>query len=256
MTANRTIIIGDVHGCLTELRELLALVAPTADDSVVFVGDLVDKGPDSPGVVREVRELREGGVPVVLVLGNHEEKHARVRRRIGSGEDVSVVKGGDDIARITAALSPADVAFLETAVVSHAVPEHDAVVVHAGVLPTTRAVPTEASLAGASRKERDSALRVLRVRFVTPEGVFVTLGNEGPADKYWASVYDGRFGHVYFGHEPFHANVDASRFRHATGTDHGCVFGGWLTAVVLTAGAEPTEVSVRAHERYATHLGE
>ncbi len=50
-TAPRTLVIGDVHGCLDELRALVAKSGVTADDDVVFVGDLVAKGPDSVGVV-------------------------------------------------------------------------------------------------------------------------------------------------------------------------------------------------------------
>jgi len=48
----RHIIIGDVHGMSEELALLMSDVRPTSKDIVVFVGDLVDKGPDSAGVVR------------------------------------------------------------------------------------------------------------------------------------------------------------------------------------------------------------
>jgi hypothetical protein len=58
MTCSRYyILIGDVHGCLTELQALICRIAPGADDTLVFLGDLVDKGPESPGVVRWVRHL-------------------------------------------------------------------------------------------------------------------------------------------------------------------------------------------------------
>jgi|RhiMetdeSRZDD1v2_1073273.scaffolds.fasta_scaffold650959_2 Calcineurin-like phosphoesterase len=52
MTCARYIIIGDVHGCLTELQGLICRIAPGSDDTLVFLGDLVDKGPESSGVVR------------------------------------------------------------------------------------------------------------------------------------------------------------------------------------------------------------
>ena len=55
----RTLVIGDVHGCLDELRALLDVLSPHPDEHLVFCGDLVDKGPDSAGVVQYVRELRE-----------------------------------------------------------------------------------------------------------------------------------------------------------------------------------------------------
>ena len=48
----RHIFIGDVHGMDKALEELLEQVAPTTEDQIIFVGDLVDKGPNSAGVVR------------------------------------------------------------------------------------------------------------------------------------------------------------------------------------------------------------
>ncbi|MDQ2645633.1 MAG: metallophosphoesterase, partial [Myxococcota bacterium] len=75
-----TILIGDVHGCAAELSELLERLGPRQGDQVVFVGDLVARGPDSPGVLRLIREL--GGR---AVRGNHEERllAARAARRKG-----------------------------------------------------------------------------------------------------------------------------------------------------------------------------
>ena len=48
---NRKIVIGDVHGCLDELRELIGKIGPSQDDHLFFVGDLIDKGPFSSQVV-------------------------------------------------------------------------------------------------------------------------------------------------------------------------------------------------------------
>ena len=66
----RHIIIGDVHGMLDELASLIEKVDPGFDDTIIFVGDLVDKGPDSVGVVEFVRRLAES-FNVVVVEGNH-----------------------------------------------------------------------------------------------------------------------------------------------------------------------------------------
>src|SRR5262245_34537353 len=73
-SAPRTLVIGDVHGCLDELRALVEHAGVTVDDDVVFVGDLVAKGPDSAGVVAWARERGAGAV-----LGNHDDHvlHAR-----------------------------------------------------------------------------------------------------------------------------------------------------------------------------------
>ena len=70
----------------------------------------------------------------------------------------------------------------------------------------------------------------------------MTLGNEKPEDPFWAEVYDGRFGHVIFGHQPFMNGVQY--FDHATGIDTGAVFGGTLTALVIDEDCSRSVVSV------------
>ena len=66
-------IVGDPHGCLAELDELCAAIDLTDDDLLVFVGDLVRKGPDSKGVVDRVRNAPN----MLTVRGNNEEKLLR-----------------------------------------------------------------------------------------------------------------------------------------------------------------------------------
>ncbi len=82
-------IIGDIHGELAALESLLRQLGvdanqPKADRTLVFVGDLVDRGPDSPGVVALVQRLVEAGV-AVAVLGNHELNHLRGKKKLGGG---------------------------------------------------------------------------------------------------------------------------------------------------------------------------
>lgn len=67
----RILAIGDVHGCLTALDTLLGLVGLRPTDQLVFLGDYVDRGPDSKGVLDRVLELRRG-YDVVCLRGNHE----------------------------------------------------------------------------------------------------------------------------------------------------------------------------------------
>ena len=52
----RTIIIGDVHGCVDELSDLIYELRLTKKDTLIFVGDLIDKGPDSPGVIKLISQ--------------------------------------------------------------------------------------------------------------------------------------------------------------------------------------------------------
>jgi serine/threonine protein phosphatase 1 len=69
---SRVIAIGDVHGCAAGLRAVVGAVGPTSDDVVVVLGDCVDRGPDSRGVIDELLQLREK-CELVPLLGNHEE---------------------------------------------------------------------------------------------------------------------------------------------------------------------------------------
>lgn len=72
MSASRTIAIGDIHGCLAALDALLAAIRPQPDDTIVTLGDLVDRGPDCRGTIERLfllgRQCR-----LIPLLGNHEE---------------------------------------------------------------------------------------------------------------------------------------------------------------------------------------
>ena len=118
----RTIIVGDVHGCRVELEALLDRVAFASGDRLVFVGDLVARGPDSLGVLDVVR--RTGAV---VVRGNHEQKI--LDARAGS---CALSKIHRDVAH---ALRPVDWSLLEASRLWVDLPEHDVRVIHAGVDP-------------------------------------------------------------------------------------------------------------------------
>ncbi len=67
----RRFVIGDIHGCAKALRTLIETIAPQPDDELVFLGDYVDRGPDSRDVVDQVIELQQQ-CRVVALRGNHE----------------------------------------------------------------------------------------------------------------------------------------------------------------------------------------
>jgi hypothetical protein len=78
----RTLVIGDIHGCLDELKALLEAVSYVPRvDTLVFVGDLIDRGPDPVGVVRFIRSLQSAG-NVLVCMGNHDEKAAKYLLRL------------------------------------------------------------------------------------------------------------------------------------------------------------------------------
>jgi serine/threonine protein phosphatase 1 len=68
----RQFAIGDVHGCTTALTTLLDRIAPASQDKLTFLGDLLDRGPDSKGVIDTVLELRKK-CSLEVIQGNHEE---------------------------------------------------------------------------------------------------------------------------------------------------------------------------------------
>lgn len=69
---SRTIVIGDIHGCLAAFDTLLHALALERSDTLVTVGDYVDRGPDSRGVIERLMELQDR-VHLVPIMGNHEE---------------------------------------------------------------------------------------------------------------------------------------------------------------------------------------
>lgn len=210
--------MGDIHGCLRELDELLRVVQLSQHDTLISVGDLLDKGPDSIGVLRRMRELKG-----LLVRGNHEVKHLQLlKERIQRHE----VKQADRV--LQRQLNEHDISFLQKSVHHHLLPELGAVVVHGGI-------PRE--LDRLEGKKSDQRLkRYLRLPFVREQdGVF------------WAWGYDGRFGHCYFGHQPF-MQSEPAHYPHATGLDLGCYAGGHLCAAVLEVGKSPSFVAIKSME--------
>lgn len=256
--SKRYIIVGDVHGCLAELAALLQIVRVTTNDVLVFTGDLVDKGPHSAGVVQLTRLLCEAGLEVVLVEGNHEERHARWRRheakRLETGK-VNPMSRVDEIKAITDDLSEADVAFLDTAVLLYRIPEHNTVVVHAGIMPNMKELPSDgAKLSDYKGKAKRDVSKLLRVRFVDPlTGGMRVLGDHAPTDPYWAQLYGGWFGRVVFGHEAFKAD-EPIKFPSALGIDLGCVLGGKLVALVLNPDGTEEIMSVDSFGPYVEPL--
>lgn len=79
---SRTIAIGDIHGCSVALKSLIDLIEPQSDDLIVPLGDYVDRGIDSQGVVYQLIKLRDR-CRLVPILGNHDEMmlHAKDGRQ-------------------------------------------------------------------------------------------------------------------------------------------------------------------------------
>jgi len=199
-----TLIVGDVHGCPVELEALLEKVGfSTGKDRLVFVGDLVARGPDTPGVLALVRRL---GARVVR--GNHEEKLLAWRRR--------AKPLGAEHARVAKELSEDDWRTVEATSLWIDLPQHGIRVVHAGVVPGIA-------------PERTPPEALLKMRTLDTRGRW---SDEPDAGALWGSRYEGP-PHVVFGH---YARAEPQFHEWATGIDTGCVYGGRLTGAVLAEG--------------------
>jgi hypothetical protein len=243
----RSAVIGDVHGCLTELHDLLNLLALRDGDRLFFLGDLVDRGPDSVGVVQAVRELLQAYPGSAVVCGNHEEKQLRLRDQ---GRPLHSWAGG---------MNEDQWNFLDALPIVHSVPDLGVILVHGGFFPRFFSLhgPIDGSVTGwrkAKGKRAERMRRFLRIRQVDADGNMASLDDPSKGLRHWSETYDGSAGFCFFGHDPQLEPPQPLRATHATGLDTGCCFGGRLTAAVLTEGARPgdaTFVSVPARAQYA-----
>ncbi len=74
----KTLLIGDIHGCYTELLDLVEQAGLSGDDRIIALGDIVDRGPDTPQVLEFFRSRPKS----LLLMGNHERKHIRWSRGV------------------------------------------------------------------------------------------------------------------------------------------------------------------------------
>ena len=169
------------------------------------------------------------------MVGNHEDAHARFRKHQlhSPATAEKMAQNKPYLPEITAELTAEDIAYLDTAVLFHRVPQHNILVVHAGIPGNMRSFPsTLDEVRTWNSKRRKHFMNVIRTRHIDQHrGGMISLGEEKPGDPYWANVYDGRFGHVVFGHEAFLDGV--TTFPHATGIDTGAVYGTGLTSMVI-----------------------
>ena len=247
----KTYIIGDVHGCIDELQELIQQLAPTADDQLIFIGDLIDRGPDSSSVVRQIVQWLKQ-LKVKLILGNHEEKFLRYVQHIKEGSGIEKqMKHINQFPHLLNSLSDDELDFLGQAYHCLHIPEINTLLIHGGVWRNIH-FPLPASYKYTSVESfAYKHLSLLgKTRYLDPKGKFVSYGEEKPEDIFWAEEYKGQYGHIYFGHHPF-IQSGPFHFAHATALDTGCVYGGWLTAVEIT-NQEVSYKSVAARKIYCT----
>jgi len=211
--ASRTIVVGDLHGCYDELRDLLDKVGFNGSDRVVCVGDLVTKGPKN----REVLELFMSDPQFSAIIGNHD---LALRRR-WNGEKFKLKPSQKPTYKELKREKEKYVGYFNQLPFMIDLGSH--LVVHAGLRPgvalhsqTTEDL-TELRSIGPDRTQRDGMP--------------------------WYDVYDGEKV-VLFGHWP---SAEPRRGKKAIGLGTGCVYGHRLTAFIVETGEL---VSVRARRSY------
>ena len=216
-------IIGDIHGCLDEALDLISalgyrcevqegrhVVSHPQGRKLVFVGDLVDRGPDSPGVVRLVSDVVASGRGF-CVAGNHDVKLSRALR----GRDVKLTHGlaesmdqmrshSQDFRRFSAE-------FLDGLVSHYVFDDGHLVVAHAGL-----------------REEMHGRGSGMVRQFAMYGETTGETDEYGLPVRYnWASEYRGK-AMVVYGHTPV---PESEWLNNTICIDTGCVFGGRLTAL-------------------------
>lgn len=222
----RTLIVGDLHGCLPELEDLLRKVRyQPGKDRVVLLGDLVDKGPYGAETVSFARKNH-----FLSLRGNHEDRYRRYRMH----EDRAKMNPGyfNPMRPLAGAdldlynkLSPGDWAYLKS--LPLVLEWDDTVLVHAGLSPNT-------PLAKQASKH------------------LLNIGGEGD-NEHWSASYSGPH-HVIYGHSHTHNGKPRIVSNAGSGTtfglDTGCVYGQRLTCMIISG--DVSFESVPARKVYVT----
>lgn len=234
-------IIGDVHGCYPELVELLGLlgyeitweneqaktVSHPTNRRLIFVGDFVDRGPDTPAVLRLVMKLVELQI-AYSVIGNHDDK---LMRKL-AGRNVQINHGLDttlDQLKTEPKIFHEQIHdFLNSLPYYLWFENKNLLVAHAGL------------------PEKYHGEKSKRIRELTLFGPTTGKMDEFglPQRILWAKEYKGK-PFIVFGHTPVREPLF---LNNTVNIDTGCVFGGKLTALQYP---EMTTISVPCKEEYA-----
>lgn len=236
-------IIGDVHGCYDELYELLQKlgyqithskvdvsaiekITHPAGRQVIFLGDLVDRGPKSPEVLALVMKM-VAQQSALCVPGNHDMKLLKYLRgkpvQINHGLDLTL----EQLSHTSEAFREEVAAFIYRLVSHYVLDDGNLVVAHAGL--------TEDMQGRGSAAVRDFCFYGESTGEIDEFGL--------PVRYNWAAAYQGK-AMVVYGHTPV---PEPEWLNHTIDIDTGCVFGGQLTALRYP---EKELVSVKAQQTY------
>lgn len=208
----RLFAIGDIHGCIDELSTMMKAIAPQRGDTVVFVGDYIDRGPSARDVLDFMLELGDGDADYVFLKGNHEDMMLSYLGLPGRYGESFLINGGaqtldsyglneDSLDRAIETIPSRHVDFLGHLATSYLRPPY--LFVHAGILPTRQL-------------EEQSVEDMLWIRqefIFNPHQLSAT---------------------VVFGHTPMRAVMVDLPYK--LGIDTGLVYGGKLSCVEFNEG--------------------
>ncbi|MGW1769123.1 polynucleotide kinase-phosphatase [Streptomyces sp. NPDC002073] len=208
-------IIGDVHGCSSELETLLGKLgyvdgAHPEGRTAVFVGDLVDRGPDSPGVLRRVMDMVAAGT-ALCVPGNHENKLGRWLKNGKAKLTHGLAETVEQLGREDEAFTARVREFIGGLVSHYVLDGGRLVVCHAGL----------------PEKYHGRTSGRVRAHALYGETTGETDEFGLPVRYPWAEEYRGKAAVVY-GHTPV---PDTSWINNTICLDTGAVFGGRMTAL-------------------------
>jgi serine/threonine protein phosphatase 1 len=190
----RTLVVGDIHGCYNELRQLLRKVQLAPEDCLVALGDIVDRGPDSVKVYNFLRNRPN----TIVLMGNHERKH--LRQALSYSQEIVKLQFGDRYPEFLNWCRQLPY-YYET---------EDAIFVHAAV---------EDGIAMAAQQEEILC------------GSLENYWTRKQGRAYWTQFYSGTkpviFGHHSVEDQPLIVN------QKVYGIDTGACYGGKLTGVLL-----------------------
>lgn len=236
----KILVIGDVHGCLNELKALVKKASKEHNNgkefcAVILVGDLCNKGPFSAEVIHYVRNQKSW----FSVRGNHD--NAALMAALGDEKRLE-----KEHYQWVKKLSDEDVIWMSQLPYTIRIPKHrlnkqnpslydrDVIIVHAGLIPRVGL-------------DQQDVKTMTTIREVTQESchsnedskyLYYDKEIHSSNSKPWASVWNGE--HVIFGHD---AKRGIQQEKHATGLDSGACYGKYLTGIILPGN---TMISIEA----------
>ncbi|KAI8993362.1 Metallo-dependent phosphatase-like protein [Pilobolus umbonatus] len=260
--SSRVFVMGDVHGCLDEMNQLLEKIGfEQHKDILVMVGDLIHRGPDSIGVVKRAKELN-----ALCVRGNHEDKLIRLKTYElqhgieAMGPPKSVVPEGNVVDPmkfknkhnvIAKVLEWDDYEYLVGCPLILDIPMHNARIVHGGVDPALDDIFDNDPWSVMNMRDIDGNNQPTKEKILTQNEDSESIGSEGSIGiKEWTEVYaksDNKDNDlvVYYGHD---ASKGLVIKENSVGLDTGCVHSRSLTVIELNT-KTVTQVDCPGHEK-------